>query len=151
MWRHITHSFNQTTNLAIGNHIEFDTILGPFTPITLSTGSGQQRGIITLPQGYYFLCDIVIIGNATSNTNTYQLLNHPADTVITQPNGAAPYAPYLSDPQSADAKTPSSTGFCVVDTMAGEVVMKLDKTTGAAGSIPSVGGNSTNILIEVLN
>lgn len=42
-------SANQATNLAVGNHIEFDTVQGSLPAPSL--GSGQQRGIITLLAG----------------------------------------------------------------------------------------------------
>lgn len=44
-----TLSADQTSNLAVGNHVEFDTCQGSLGGV--STGSGQAKGIITLPAG----------------------------------------------------------------------------------------------------
>lgn len=44
-----TLSADQTSNFAVGNHIEFDTCQGSLGG--LSTGTGQQKGIVTLEGG----------------------------------------------------------------------------------------------------
>lgn len=50
-----TLSGNQTTGLADGDHVEFDTALVDSGHVTLSTGSGQANGIFTLPPGVWRL------------------------------------------------------------------------------------------------
>jgi len=51
-------SANQTSNLADGNHVEYDTTSGSLGG--LSTGSGQANGIITLTGGktYKITCEL---------------------------------------------------------------------------------------------
>lgn len=44
-----TLSSHQTSNLSLDNHVEFDTASGSLDG--LSTGVGQEKGIITLPAG----------------------------------------------------------------------------------------------------
>lgn len=47
---------SQSSNIAVGNHVEWDSeniILG--SGISKSTGTGQDLGIITIPQGYHLV------------------------------------------------------------------------------------------------
>lgn len=48
-------SADQTSNVATGNHIEFDSIQADSGHVTLSTGTGQANGIFTLPAGTWRL------------------------------------------------------------------------------------------------
>jgi hypothetical protein len=63
-WGYITLSANQTSNIGIGNHVQFDTIIGN---ITLSTGIGQQLGLITLKIGKIYNISTCIRPNFTSD------------------------------------------------------------------------------------
>ena len=61
-------SSNQNSNIANGNHIEYDSIVfQKGNDISLSTGSGQSNGIVTLPAGKTFKitanCSIRFGGN----------------------------------------------------------------------------------------
>lgn len=46
-------SANQTSNLAAGDHVEFDTTIEDSGHITLATGTGQANGIFTVPAGVW--------------------------------------------------------------------------------------------------
>lgn len=48
-----TISAAQTSNLAVGDHVEFDTVVEDSGHISLSTGAGQADGIFTLPEGIW--------------------------------------------------------------------------------------------------
>ena len=53
----LTLSADQTADLAVGNHVEFDTISvipSSGSGISLATGSGQDNGIVTLESGYHY-------------------------------------------------------------------------------------------------
>lgn len=53
-WCYVTLSANQTSNIGVGNHIEFNTTTGN---IPLSTGTGQAKGLISLKAGkVYNIC-----------------------------------------------------------------------------------------------
>lgn len=77
-----TLSGNQTSNLSTGNHIEFNTSQGSLGG--LSTGSGQENGIITLAGGKTYKITFityvrftstsgVLIGEVYDNTNSTAL------------------------------------------------------------------------------
>ena len=56
-------SADQTTNLAAGQHVEFDTVVNSRgTSITMSTGSGQANGLFTLTSGksYLIYCQLAV-------------------------------------------------------------------------------------------
>lgn len=48
-------SADQSTNIDSGDHVEFNQAIADSGHITLSTGSGQENGIFTLPEGVYRL------------------------------------------------------------------------------------------------
>ena len=54
-------SANQTTNLAVSDHIEFDTETHRGSAISLSTGAGQLDGLFTLEGGrtYKIECSLL--------------------------------------------------------------------------------------------
>lgn len=56
-------SANQTARIAAGNHIEFDTIadITPNSGISLSTGAGQNSGVLEIPAGVWALALMVRI------------------------------------------------------------------------------------------
>lgn len=72
-----TLSANQTSNFAIGNHIEFDTCQGSLGG--LSTGSGQADGIVTLEGGKTYKIETVVGIHCSSagagNTQIYDRTN----------------------------------------------------------------------------
>lgn len=74
-----TLSANQTSNLSVGDHIEWDTSQGSLGG--LSTGSGQQKGIITLPaNGTYKITGQVAAENSTSNSFAIRVYNRTASS-----------------------------------------------------------------------
>jgi len=65
-------STNQTTNLITGNHIELDTSEGSLGG--LSTGTGQNNGIITLPAGKtYKITGSFLFNHSIAGATTLQL------------------------------------------------------------------------------
>lgn len=59
-------NFGASTTTATGQHFQWDTIDAESAggEITLSSGAGQQLGLITLPQGHAFLCQAYIYLNS---------------------------------------------------------------------------------------
>lgn len=55
-------SAQQTTNIGAGDHVEFDQELESSGHITLSTGTGQENGVFTIPSGVW---RIVMVPSAT--------------------------------------------------------------------------------------
>lgn len=61
-------SLDQTTNIGINNHIEFDTIVSNDT-ITVTSGVGQARGIFQgFRPGHTYECEVYISGQGSGNT-----------------------------------------------------------------------------------
>lgn len=61
-------SVDQTTNIGINNHIEFDTIVDNDT-LVVTVGAGQARGIFSgFRPGHVYSCNVHISGEGTNNT-----------------------------------------------------------------------------------
>ena len=59
-------NFGASTTTATGQHYQWDTIdaESPGGEIVISSGTGQQLGLITLPQGHVFLCQAYLFLNS---------------------------------------------------------------------------------------
>lgn len=72
-----TLSANQTSNFAVGNHIEFNTVQGSLGG--LSTGSGQANGIVTLAGGKTYkitsTLSLTCSGQGNGTTQIYDRTN----------------------------------------------------------------------------
>ncbi|MEE8551515.1 MAG: hypothetical protein V3T08_09720 [Gemmatimonadota bacterium] len=78
-------SANQTTNIANGNHVEWDTIreAAVGSGITLSTGAGQADGLITLPAGKIFVMESGIEWAGSASTSSMQVVwSNNTDVVL---------------------------------------------------------------------
>lgn len=76
-----TLSADQTSHLAVGNHIEFDTYQGSLGG--LSTGSGQENGIITLPAGKtYKITGSFGVNHSSAGNTVIQAYNRTASAFI---------------------------------------------------------------------
>lgn len=114
-------SANQTSNLAAGNHIEFDSIQDDSGDISLSTGTGQQRGLFTVPPGVWLvLLHLVAVG--ISDTSGF-LQVQPFDQTSAEGigNGTLHIAPNAGD---SAMSSPSAAGL--VNTTSGNVVIKAE-------------------------
>jgi len=70
---YLTLSADQTTRLSANNHIEFDTVDGSLDD--LSTGTGQDNGIITLPAGKtYKITGSFFAGFSSTSLGNYIVL-----------------------------------------------------------------------------
>jgi hypothetical protein len=63
-------SGNQSSNLSAGNHIEFDTVVGN---ISVSTGSGQANGLITLNKNKKYVANLSTWLIFSSTNSTFRL------------------------------------------------------------------------------
>lgn len=74
---------NQTSNLAVGNHVEFNSIRADSGHISLSTGAGQAQGIFTVPKGDW---QVALVVNANYNGALgligIDLVEDPGGTVL---------------------------------------------------------------------
>lgn len=76
-----TLSANQTSNISVGNHVEWNTAEGSLGG--LSTGSGQENGIITLPAGKTYKITCVCRGAFSgSGSIVYQVYDNTNSTFL---------------------------------------------------------------------
>lgn len=66
-----TLSANQTSNISVDNHVEFNTSAGSLGG--LSTGSGQANGIITLPGDMSYKMTFIVCGSGGTGFTGFQL------------------------------------------------------------------------------
>lgn len=126
---------NQTTNLAVGNHIQFDFGFGQGGFITLATGSGQANGIFTLAAGYFYqLTCHVNCSSLTTGQATFLWQNHPENTTLAGVNGSSPTGVLVDAQASAgeDGVNQGEFSFIVDCRTAGKTI-KLVKT-GSSGT-----------------
>ena len=64
-------NFGASTTTATGQHFQWDTIDAESAggEITISAGTGQQLGLITLPQGHVFLCMAYLYLNSITGSD----------------------------------------------------------------------------------
>ena len=64
-------NFGASTTTATGQHYQWDTIDAESAggEITISAGTGQQLGLITLPQGHVFLCQAYLFLNSITGAD----------------------------------------------------------------------------------
>ncbi len=77
-------SADQTANLALDDHIEFDTVEDESADMELETGAGQLDGIINLPPGKLFLLEAGMGALFTGTTGdlNFQWRNNTDTTLI---------------------------------------------------------------------
>lgn len=106
-----TLSANQTSNLSVGNHLEWNTCQGSLGG--LSTGSGQENGIITLAGGKKYIAtfSVGMVGTGSSQV-IYQTYNRTSSNYIGAP---LHWIPAISG-GSASTTSPMSIFTTSVDT-----------------------------------
>ena len=77
-----TMSTTQTTGLAVGNHVQFDTTLNAFNISNIQTGSGQANGLLTLAANgtYYVTGGIRATFSGVTGSVNLQFRNETAST-----------------------------------------------------------------------
>lgn len=123
-WAIVSLNTTQTTNFAVGNHIQFDTVLGNGF-VTISSGTGQSLGLITLPKGFYWLLRIFIGGTANEGLTRAKLTNSN-DVAIVMPNGAGTGLMYFCDMNSNTNTSATGSSTVVVDATTAQQIVKVD-------------------------
>ncbi len=102
-----TLSVDQTSNLGVNDHVEFDTIIES-NNLTLSTGAGQANGIIGNLKAdtvYLFEAGLTIGGSTNSaelqyqfrdNTGTPTLIGHLSNAIMVSSNSNVSFQPICS-------------------------------------------------------
>ena len=113
-------SADQTTNIAVANHLEFDTDIGTGGLATVSTGAGQANGLFTINiTGTYF----VRFSNYFSCTNGFifhELTQHPSNAQLLDATGQ-PLRTYSDDNRATDG-TECATVQSIFELTASDVI-----------------------------
>lgn len=137
---------NQSTSIANANHIEFNASFG-FGGITVSTGVGQAKGIITLPTGFLYLCRIYPGVTMNEATMDARLVYHPSDVAVTNPNGVGSGIMRFADTNSVTVTAPTPSSTVIVDCTGGSQQVKVERISGGTQLLWF---NATRIFIEAL-
>lgn len=108
-------SANQTTNLAVSNHVEFDTKKSAGGDISLSVGVGQLNGIFTLAQDKLYEVEYGVSMEVNEGIFTIDLYDNAGGTPITDVSGITAPQLYGVD-NSASDQTEFGTAKTLIDT-----------------------------------
>lgn len=120
---------NQTTNLSNGNHVEFNAGFG-IGGITLSTGTGQQLGIFTLPVGWIYRVHHALRASLSNSTATIQWQNDPGNSGAIGINGNNTMTTQINDPGQSSTISPMSGLNNLIDCRTTSQSIKLVKVSG---------------------
>ena len=142
---HVSLSSSQSSNLAADNQIEFDTLdLVSGSGVTLSTGSGQENGIVTLPSDKTFLVFGAIYAgySASSGWAYFELRNNSNDSAF---HSYGTNAISWSN-QKAINMSLQPVFSSIIDTSGGSVSFKVDVQSMA--SLNEIGYQGTFMVIQ---
>ncbi len=116
----------QSTNLAVGNHLQFDKLVNmggfPTGEVSLSTGSGQANGIVTLQNRRYLTyCQLLGQTNEGVLTGAWHNLSN---TQLSMEGGALATGFRLIDSANTD-QTPNQTITAIFDARSAPITMKM--------------------------
>ena len=77
----------QTANIAIGDHIEFDKQSSRGTAITMSTGAGQLDGLFTLQPGKTYEIHASLQATTNEGASRSRWLLHPSNAILVDDTG----------------------------------------------------------------
>jgi hypothetical protein len=135
----------QTTNVANGNHVEFDAGFGRGGTISLSTGTGQQLGIFSLPVGWIYRVHLALRPNLGNNVVTYQWQSHPGNSGNIGVSGATSPIMTVNDPGVSSTVTATPGYTLLVDCLLAAISIKLVKLSG---SVPGGWQPTSAVFIE---
>jgi hypothetical protein len=138
-------SATQSSNMAVSNHVEFDTEWDPSSIISLTTGSGQTDGDITLSSGHKYI--VLVLLQCTINEGEIQF--RWCDTSNVALNDASGQLGSQIRAHDSDATDGSGSTFgcAVFDATGGAITMRL--VIQAVTNITSI-NISTRVLILAL-
>lgn len=138
---HYTLSSTQTSNLTVGNHVEFDTKLSGSLPAP-STGSGQEKGIFTLPAGkvYKITLNIIITGSYV----IHQLYNRTTSSYI---SGEVTLVYGMNTDTSGSSK---NVAINILDLTAAESDTEIDVRIQNTGPMTNISGPGSGRIYATL-
>lgn len=134
-------SADQTSNLAAGDHVEWDTLASGSLNVP-STGSGQAKGIITLPANKtYKLRSYLLFGfSGATGTNTYILYDRT--------NGIQIGLQSLMKPPSSTSNNFSSYYIIEAEITVGGTPVDIDVRFNTSTACTSLYKDYTQLYIE---
>lgn len=141
-WALLTLSADQTSNLSINQHIEFDTIIG--NGLTLQTGAGQADGIIELTQNHTYLmfAQAHTLTSISAGSAFWSFFDRDNAVTIGVDDGAAPISRNLDA-----ADTPGIVTIFQADTVDHELEYRLTGTSGGVSRVFSA--NAFWLIVEI--
>jgi hypothetical protein len=136
-------SADQTTNIALGNHIEFDSASSRGTSITMSTGAGQLDGLFTLQPGKAYEIHAHISGYTNEGSNRSQWTLHPSDAALVDDTGTDA-ALHVHVDNTGDLNNFHSSVHIFTPSV--ETVIKIDRVAPDANFVQWMAG--TRVLIK---
>lgn len=131
-----TLSASQTANLAAGDHVEFDTTLEDSGHITLSTGTGQDNGIFTLPEGAWLVRLGSLRANFSSSSGVLNLRFRDGSGTALGPGSAGVRPPSSTSDQGAAELTET---IMVVGSAGETVELRIESQTDLSDISPFTG------------
>ena len=132
----------QVVNIDGGAHIEFFTIQDNTSDIILSTGIGQERGLITLPAGkiFHLISDLKCGFSGSTGLLGYQWTNNTDSIPIGSPGLTGP-------PSSTSNFTQLNLATAFIDTTSGvkEIEVRISSETALTSIL--FGSNAT--IVEI--
>lgn len=124
-------SANQTARLTGGNHIEFDQISRRGTSVSLSTGTEQANGLITLAAGKTYLLQS-FLGSENLNIANYQFTDHSDDSVLIGDTTVRSATHRLAG-QNATTAIAGLPGSAILVSPSSSLTVKMERTAGGNG------------------
>ena len=139
-------SANQSTNVAVDNHIEFDQEGSRGNRFSLATGAGQANGLITVQPGTYEIDFDARITLSTTSEVFLELRDNSDDSVITDVAGGnfRPHFPAVTNGGNASPAPHMRSIF----TFTAPITIKMDIKSISAGTISLITADQTKIMIR---
>lgn len=128
-------SADQTTNLALNDHIEFNTSNSDNGIISLATGSGQANGLFTLPANriYRLECQLSSFFSSTVGSFFFSWRNNTSGTLIGSLAGVAPFS------TPANETTISKAVAIIAPSVSTQVEVRISGAPSSLTDIPATG------------
>lgn len=118
---------NQTLNVGVNNHLEFNVHSSRGDSITISTGAGQAAGIITVQPGKLYEIHVEVSAVVNEGHSQSRLVQHPSDVALVGISGTNSMLHRHIDNVAHDTVSTQSSVLVIAPTV--ETSFKLDITT----------------------
>lgn len=117
-----TLSANQTARILNGNHVEFNSLAASSGDISISTGTGQQLGLFTVPPGVWLLTfHTRILGSSDTAGQLFVSINQGTGQLSESVSAQAPNVATAGSPLSSTTGILDNTSNAIVEARIGSV------------------------------